>query len=96
MTRGSEEQSTLGTSLMVFLLGVAVGATVAILYAPAAGTDTRAQIADKASQLKDRAADISQQVAARAEELKGRVVARTHRVEGDVESTMQADGGTST
>src|SRR5436190_1856107 len=54
MSDSREENGSIGTSLITFLLGVAVGATVAILYAPAAGTETRQQIAEKAGQLKDK------------------------------------------
>ncbi len=66
----SRDDSSMGTTLLTFLLGLAVGATVAILYAPAAGTETRAQIADKAGQLKDKASDLKNQVAERAGEWK--------------------------
>ena len=58
MSDSREENGSIGTSLITFLLGVAVGATVAILYAPAAGTETRAQIAEKAGQLKDKAGEL--------------------------------------
>lgn len=50
-------------SLMVFMLGMAVGACVAMLYAPQAGSETRAQIAEKATQVKDKVADVASQVA---------------------------------
>lgn len=79
MTDQVDQGGQLGSTLMVFLLGVAVGATVAILYAPASGTETRAQIADKAGHLKERASDLSHQVAERAVEIKDRVVAKVRK-----------------
>ncbi len=82
-----DERSSIGTSLVVFLLGVAVGATVAILYAPSAGSETRAQIAETAGRVKERAAEISHQVAEKAGEIKEKVAARVH--------TGQETGGTS-
>jgi gas vesicle protein len=73
MSEIREEGSSIGTSLVVYLLGVAVGATVAILYAPAAGTETRAQLADKAGQLKDKAVELKGQVVEKAGEIKTQV-----------------------
>jgi len=76
-----EPQGSIGNTLLIFLLGVAVGATVAILYAPAAGSETRAQIAEKAGQLKDKASQLSSQVAEKASEWKDRASAMLHRAE---------------
>ena len=73
------EEGGLATSLLTFLLGVAVGATVAILYAPQAGTETRAQIAEKAGQLKDKAAEMKDTVAERAQEWKEKASAVIQR-----------------
>ena len=70
------ECCSIGTSLVVFLLGVAVGATVAILYAPSAGSETRAHIAETAGRVKERAAEISHQVAEKASELREKVAAK--------------------
>jgi gas vesicle protein len=72
MSVENEPQGAIGTSLIVFLLGVAVGATAAILYAPAAGTETRAQLAEKAEKLKDKASQVSE----RAVEWKDRLASR--------------------
>lgn len=70
----SEDQgSTIGTSLVVFLLGVAVGAAVAILYAPSAGAETRAKLSEAANKLKERAAELSHEVAEKAKEVRERV-----------------------
>ncbi len=73
MSETREENGSIGTSLVIFLLGVAVGATVAILYAPAAGAETRAQIADKAGQLKEKAVELKGQVVEKASEIKTQV-----------------------
>jgi gas vesicle protein len=62
MADHNENAGSYGSTLMVFLLGAAVGATVAILYAPMAGNETRAQIADRASTLKDKASGLKDQV----------------------------------
>lgn len=67
-----------GSTLMVFLLGAAVGATVAVLYAPMAGQETRTQIAEKAGQFKDKAVEIKDQVAEKASRLKETAAARLH------------------
>jgi len=72
MVGEQEQQGTIGSSLLVFLLGVAVGATVAILYAPAPGNETRAQIAERSGQLKDRATEMTHKAAERAAELRER------------------------
>lgn len=41
--------------LMAFVLGAAAGAAVALLYAPAAGEETRRRIKDKAREGRDKA-----------------------------------------
>ena len=81
MSDSEDTTGSIATSLMTFLLGVAVGATVAILYAPASGTETRAQIADKAHQLKDKATELKDQVATRATEWKEKAAGMIRRGE---------------
>lgn len=92
-----DSSGSMGHTLLVFLLGVAVGAAVAILYAPASGTETRAQIAEKAehlkekaSQLKDRASHLTSQVAEKAGELKDKAVAMMHRAEQQADEAVDA------
>jgi gas vesicle protein len=46
-----------GSILLAFLLGAVSGAAVALLYAPAAGRDTREYLGDKARESRERAAD---------------------------------------
>lgn len=68
-----ETQGSAGTSLVVFLAGMAVGAAVAMLYAPQSGTETRAQLAQKTSEIKDRMGEVTSQVADKATEIKGKL-----------------------
>ena len=43
-----QKQNDSGSGLLMFLLGAATGAACALLFAPAAGTDTRRYIGDRA------------------------------------------------
>jgi gas vesicle protein len=58
-----------GMSLAWFLVGAAVGATVALLYAPQSGKDTRKMIAKKTEKGKEALADSSKEVIDRGREL---------------------------
>lgn len=97
MVGEQEQQGTIGSSLLVFLLGVAVGATVAILYAPAPGTQTRAQIAERSGQFRDRATEISHKAAERAAEIRERFGGRGNVTVGaeKVETTSDGASGAS-
>jgi gas vesicle protein len=46
-----------GSKVVWFMAGIAIGATVALLYAPATGEETRRQIARKAQKGRDALAD---------------------------------------
>jgi|SwirhisoilCB1_FD_contig_31_2719082_length_431_multi_2_in_0_out_0_1 Gas vesicle protein len=70
MADRNENIGSYGSSLVIFLLGAAVGATVAILYAPMTGAETRAQIVDKAGTLKEKATDLKEQVVEKATQWK--------------------------
>jgi len=50
-----EKQSDSGNALLMFLLGAATGATCALLFAPASGSDTRRYLGDRAREASDRA-----------------------------------------
>ena len=50
-----------GTVLLAFIAGAAVGAAVALLFAPAAGTETRAYVNRRAREARDRASDAAEQ-----------------------------------
>ena len=56
-------------SLGWFLVGAAVGASIALLYAPQSGKDTRRLIAKKGEQGKDAIMDSSKEVLDRGKEL---------------------------
>jgi gas vesicle protein len=47
--------------LLAFIAGAAVGAAVALLYAPAAGEDTRDYLGQRAREGRDRAAEAARQ-----------------------------------
>jgi gas vesicle protein len=49
------------TVLLAFIAGAAVGAAVALLFAPAAGTETRAYVNRRAREARDRAAQAAEQ-----------------------------------
>ena len=56
----------LGSFLAGFVIGGLIGAGVALLMAPQSGEETRALIADKSIELRDRAAETAQDVQMRA------------------------------
>lgn len=60
-----------------FVAGVAIGATVALLYAPQSGEETREKLASKAREGKDMLADRSRSVLDRGREFydRGREIA---------------------
>ena len=43
-----QKQTDTGSALLMFLLGAATGATCALLFAPASGSDTRRYLGDRA------------------------------------------------
>ena len=49
-----------GSILLAFLLGAVSGAAVALLYAPAAGRDTREYLGEKARESRERAAAMAE------------------------------------
>jgi gas vesicle protein len=49
-----------GSVLLAFIAGAAVGAAVALLFAPAAGTETRAYVNRRAREARDRAAEAAE------------------------------------
>ena len=50
-----------GTALLAFVAGAAVGAAVALLFAPASGTETRAYVNRRAREARDRASEAAEQ-----------------------------------
>jgi len=71
----SDDKSGIGIAW--FLVGAAVGAAVALLYAPQSGKDTRRLIAKKTEESRDVLSDSSKEVLDRGKELfdKGRELA---------------------
>ena len=63
-----------GSNLVWFLTGVAVGATIALLYAPQSGRDTRKYIRKKADEGREALADAGKEVMDRGRDMydKGR------------------------
>lgn len=57
----SSNGSSAGSVLVAFVLGAAAGAAVALLYAPAAGEETRRKLAEKARESRERADELSRQ-----------------------------------
>ena len=62
------KDSNSGSNLVFFLLGAAVGAAVALLYAPQEGEATRRLIGEKAEDVKGKASELSQSAASVARE----------------------------
>jgi len=68
-------------ALAGFLVGAIVGAGVALLYAPAAGADTRRRLSETAHRLGDEAAH-------KFSDVREAVVSRAAEVKEDVKSAM--------
>ena len=75
---GEQQNGRMAHPLILFMFGAVCGATVALLTAPASGSETRAQIAGKAHQLKDKAGEIKDQVVEKASEWKEKAVSSAH------------------
>lgn len=54
----SNNGNSSGSLLLAFMVGALAGAAVALLYAPAAGTDTRRKLAQKAREGRETLADV--------------------------------------
>lgn len=57
----AQEGNGTGTVLLAFLLGAAAGAAVALLFAPAAGKETREYLGERAREGKEKATDAARQ-----------------------------------
>lgn len=70
-------QDNNSNSLLWFVAGVALGATVALLFAPASGQVTRRRLKRKAEEGRDAIAEVGDEVAEKGKELfnKGRKLA---------------------
>ena len=65
-------------SVLLFLIGAAVGATAMLLYSPMSGTEVRTQIADKATDMKDKASEWTGQATDKATEWKDKAISTAH------------------
>lgn len=68
-----------GSNLVFFLLGAAVGAGVALLYAPQEGAETRRTLGEKANEVKDKAAEMSHTARERWDGLSAKAQDMLHR-----------------
>ena len=57
----TEERASLGTSLLIFLAGAAVGAAIAALTTPKAGPELRGDLKGLGHRIKDRFAPVQPQ-----------------------------------
>jgi gas vesicle protein len=71
-------QLVLGQHIGAFVLGAAVGATVATLYAVRSGADTRARIVGSANQFKDQATQCMDQASEMATGIRDKTVSIVH------------------
>jgi gas vesicle protein len=57
----SDESGSAGKVLVAFIVGAAAGAAVALLFAPAAGKETREFLGEKAREGREKAAEAARQ-----------------------------------
>lgn len=83
----------LGSFLAGFVIGGLIGAGVALLMAPQSGEETRALIADKSIELRDRAAETASEVQSKAADLAKQTTElyeeQVKRVQAAVEATKK-------
>ena len=68
-----------GSNLVFFLLGAAVGAAVALLYAPQEGAETRRIIGEKADEMKGKATELSHTARERWDSMSAKAQDMLHR-----------------
>jgi gas vesicle protein len=90
MFSNDEGRATMGSNLVFFLVGAAVGAAVAILYAPMSGEETRGQIVEKAGELKGKATEIKDQVVDKAGQWKEAAASKIQDLKGTATDTINA------
>lgn len=93
LARQHEQEGGLSNFLAGLALGVLAGGALALAFAPASGEDTRAQVVDATTQLRDRASQVADQVRDQAGTLQGQaqetVSQVKERAQGFVESTRE-------
>jgi gas vesicle protein len=65
-----ENSSNVGNFLAGAVVGGAIGATVALLFAPRSGEDTRKMLKDKANELGDNIEDLKKDIEPKIKKLK--------------------------
>ena len=92
MTRWNEESTGNGTFLLGALAGALVGAGVAILMAPKAGTEVRRDLSDGYSSVRDAAArryrDLSDRASAKLDEASAKFDEKVDQYKSRTTSTM--------
>ena len=68
------------------LLGAAVGAVAALLYAPKSGEETRADLKKKAQDMKDQAQTEADKALKKANQVKDDVAAKAERMKNDAQT----------
>jgi gas vesicle protein len=71
--------------LVGFVVGGLIGAAVALLYAPQAGADTRAQIKDKSIELREHAQDLAMEYQAKAQQSIDQLSAKVTELQSKVQ-----------
>lgn len=79
------------SAMLMFAVGAAVGAALMLLYAPASGSETRSKLAQKATDLKEKAGEWGGQVADKATEWKDKAVAATHETMDKAADKLRGD-----
>ena len=76
-----------------FLLGVivgsAIGAAAALMYAPASGAETREQLRVKAEQARDKATEVAEQARARATEVANQARSKVEEVSREARTKVE-------
>ena len=75
--RNNNQDDIAANPLAMFLLGAAIGAVAALLYAPKSGREMRNQIADKANEVKDTAGEWGEKAIASAHDTVSQVAETT-------------------
>ncbi len=87
------QQRTAANSMLTFLLGAAVGASVMLLCSPASGKEVRSTIAEKATEIKDRAGEWTGHAVDKAAEWKDKAMETAHdTLERAADSFNRTDG----
>jgi gas vesicle protein len=76
--------------LVGLLIGGALGAALALLYAPQSGEETRGKLKDKSGELKDKTADTYEKARTRATEVGGTLKEKTTTIASSVKESASS------